>query len=250
MKIIYVGHATLIVDSHACKFITDPLLTNRPARIGPKRRVKLVLEEGALEDLDFATISHGHFDHLDKRSLCMLPQPDIPIICHTELQGIVRRSCNRKAVPLKWWESTNVGDIKITAVPVLHFSARPPFQWTLDYQGYVVESDVTVFHAGDCGMSEHFKEIAKKFKIDVALLPIGAYDPPSFRKHHLAPEDALDVFELLGAKYMIPMHWGTFNLSREPFDEPPKRLLEHARKRGLEGKVKILQPGESVELDL
>ena len=250
MKITFVGHATVIVETGSCKFITDPLLVKRPGRVGPSRKVDLVLDKGALEGLDFATVSHGHFDHLDKRSLCMLPS--IPVLCHPRLQGIVRRSCKREPVPLSWWEGADVAKgVRVTAVPAKHFAARPPFQWSLDYQGYVIEcGDVTVYHAGDCGMSEYFKEIADRFRVDVALLPIGAYDPPSFRKHHLAPEDALDVLEILGARLLVPMHWGTFDLSYEPFDEPPLRLMEHASKRGLEDKVRVLKPGERAVVEV
>jgi len=249
LKVTYVGHATAIIEWGPTSFITDPLLTRRIARIGPRRRAGYSLDESRLDNVDFATVSHGHFDHLDKRSLCKLP-PGAPVVCFRTLSGIVHRSCGRTAIGIGWWETAQINGTAVTAVPAYHFSARPPFHWTKDYQGYVVEMtdgrDVrTVYHAGDCGMSEYFGQIGKRFKIDVALLPIGAYDPPSFRKHHLAPEDALDALEALGAKTLVPIHWGTFNLSWEPFDEPPRRLMEQARKRGVEEAVRLLQPGET-----
>jgi L-ascorbate metabolism protein UlaG (beta-lactamase superfamily) len=245
MKITYVGHATVIVESEECKFIVDPLFTKRPGRVGPRRRVKLKLEDDALEDIDFVLITHGHFDHLDKRSLCMIPG-DGPVVSHNSLTGIVHRSCDKQTIGVDWWEEVNIKGISVSAVPSLHFSARPPLHYRRDYQGYVVKSEMTVYHAGDCGLSEYFEQIGKRFKIDIAMLPIGAYHPPSFRKHHLAPEDALDALEILEAKYLVPIHWGTYVLSREPFDEPPRRLREHANKRGLKDRVKILQPGGSI----
>ena len=253
VRVTYIGHATTIVEWHGAKFITDPLLFRRIARIGPKRKVDFKLDERLLEGVRFATISHGHFDHLDKRSLCRLP-PEAPAVCCPSLSGIVGRSCGRRAIGIGWWESTGIGGAKVTAVPAFHFSARPPFHWTRDYQGYVVEMTAgaekrTVYHAGDCGRSEYFGQIGKKFAIEIAMLPIGAYDPPSFRKHHLSPEDALDAFEALGAKVMVPIHWGTFNLSWEPFDEPPRRLMERARDRGLEKRIRLLQPGEFADID-
>jgi L-ascorbate metabolism protein UlaG (beta-lactamase superfamily) len=249
VKITYVGHATTIIDSKGYKLVTDPVLIKRPGRLGPKRQVELKLDDDALRGLDLVTISHGHFDHLDKRSLCMIDE-EVPVICHPRLVGIVKRSCSRRPIGLDWWEETTINDVKITAVPVLHFAARPPFQWKKDYQGYVIEKEgeLTVLHVGDCGMSDYFKEIADRFDIDVAILPIGAYHPPSFRKHHLAPEDALEVVKMLDARYLIPIHWGVFKLSWEPFDEPPKRLMMHAKEMGLEDRVRLLDPGESSEL--
>jgi L-ascorbate metabolism protein UlaG (beta-lactamase superfamily) len=253
VNIHFIGHATVIVEFGKHRFITDPLLTKRIARIGPKRKVAFRLDKEALANVGFAVVSHGHFDHLDKRSLCMLPPSSSVVVC-PKLTGIVRRSCGRNAVGIGWWETARIGGASVTGVPAYHFSARPPFHWSDDYQGYVVEMDDggekrTIYHAGDCGMSEYFGQIGKKFKIDVALLPIGAYDPPSFRKHHLAPEDALDALEILGARTMVPIHWGTYNLSWEPFDEPPRRLLEFSRKRGLEDRVRLLQPGEKTTIE-
>jgi len=252
VRVTYVGHATTVVEWRGIKFITDPLLFKRIARVGPKRKVEFRLDERLLDGVQFTTISHGHFDHLDKRSLCRLP-PGAPAFCCPNLGGIVGRSCGRKAIGIGWWESADMGGVKVTAVPAFHFSARPPFHWTKDYQGYVVEmahegERRAVYHAGDCGMSDYFGQIGKKFKLDIAMLPIGAYDPPSFRKHHLSPEDALDAFESLGAGVMVPIHWGTFNLSWEPFDEPPRRLMDEARRRGLEKKIRLLQPGEGAEI--
>ena len=253
VKLTYIGHATVIVEFGKHRFITDPLLTKRIARIGPRRKVGLRLDEKALEGIGFALVSHGHFDHLDKRSLCKLP-PEAPVVICPGLRGIVERSCKRTAIGVGWWETANVDGVRVTGVPAYHFSARPPFHWSDDYQGFVVEMEEkgekrTFYHAGDCGMSGYFKQIGDRFKIDIAFLPIGAYDPPSFRKHHLAPEDALDALEMLGARMMVPIHWGTFNLSWEPFDEPPRRLLDFSRKRGLENRVRLLQPGESTVIE-
>jgi len=253
VKVTYVGHATVIVEFGKRKFITDPLLTKRIARIGPRRKVSFKLDGKMLDGIEFAVVSHGHFDHLDKRSLCMLP-PGAPVVICPKLAGIVHRSCGRTAVGIGWWENTVINGVKVTGVPAHHFSARPPFHWSDDYQGYVVELEEdgekrTIYHAGDCGMSEYFEQIGKKFKIDIACLPIGAYNPPSFRKHHLAPEDALDALEMTGAAVMIPIHWGTYNLSWEPFDEPPRRLMEHAGRRGMKDRIRLLKPGESTLID-
>lgn len=246
MNITYIGHATVLIDTGSCKFITDPLLVKRIARIGPKRKVPLQVKSGSLEDIDFTTISHGHFDHLDLRSLKMIDQ-DVPVVCHPTLERIVRKT-KHKPRPLNRWESTEINGLKITAVPAFHFSARPPFHFSKDYQGYIIEAEKVLYHAGDGGMNNHFNEIGKRFDIDITFLPIGGYNPSSYRKYHLNPEDALDALVMMNASLLIPIHWGTFILSREPIDEPPKRLLDYAEKKGLQHRVKVLQPGENTDL--
>ena len=247
MKITFVGHATVIVKSEKCKFITDPLLVKRIARIGPKRLADFHLDEGALEDLDFIVISHDHFDHLDKRSLRNI-QKDVPVLCDPKLRGIVHRSGHKKTIPLRWWQSAEVDGVRITAVPVFHFSRRPPFHYRRDFQGYVIEAEQTLFFSGDTGIAPVFRGIGEKFTIDIAFLPIGAYNPKSFRRHHMSPEDALDTLEMMNARLLIPIHWGTFRLSWEPMDEPPKRLVEYAKKKNMENRYRLLRPGEDIEL--
>lgn len=247
MKISYIGHATVIVDGAKCKFITDPLLVKRIFGIGPKRRVALLLDRDALADLDFILISHGHFDHLDKRSLRKL-QCDIPVVCSPMLESIVHRSGHKKTIPLKWWQSTEVAGIKITAVPTFHFAIRPPFHYARDFQGYIIEAEQNLFFAGDTGIAPFFKDIGEKFKIDIAFLPIGAYYPDSFRVHHMSPEDALDTLEVMNIGLLVPIHWETFKVSWEPMDEPPKRLAYYAHKKSMENRYRLLKPGESAEL--
>jgi L-ascorbate metabolism protein UlaG (beta-lactamase superfamily) len=148
---------------------------------------------------------------------------------------------------LGWWDSKEINGVKVTAVPSYHLSCRPPFHFSRDYQGYIIETEKTFYHAGDCGMRDYFKEIKKRFKIDVAFLPIGAYYP--FRRHHLSPEDALEAIAMImGARGLfIPIHWGTYKVSSEPFDEPPKRLEQYARQNGMESRYRLLQPGESID---
>lgn len=245
VKITYVGHATVIVESSNIKFITDPLLVRRIARIGPRRLVKFKFKKSMLKDLDFILISHGHFDHLDLRSLRMISKK-IPVICHPSLKRLVRKSGHKRIIPLELWQSTRFRGVKITAVPAFHFSARPPFHFKKDYQGYIVETDRTTYFSGDTGMSGLFEEIGNKFHIDICVLPIAAYHPPSFRKTHLSPEDALEAMQAMNAKLLIPVHWGTFDLSWEDFREPPKRLMYYAKKKGLEENVMLVKHGQYI----
>ena len=135
----------------------------------------------------------------------------------------------RNVVELGWWESHQIGDLKITLVPAQHWSMRAPWDKNKRlWGGFVYESpEGTSYHAGDTAWSEGvFKAIGERFpKIDWAMLPIGAYDPTWFMsRQHMGPEEAGRAWELLGAKNFVAMHWGTFKLTDEPLGEPPERL--------------------------
>jgi L-ascorbate metabolism protein UlaG (beta-lactamase superfamily) len=112
------------------------------------------------------------------------------------------------------------------------------------FGGYIIETpSATIYHGGDTAYFEGFKEIGERFKIDIAILPIGAYDSPSGRNVHMNPEEALEAFSQLGAKHMIPMHYGAYRLSYEPVAEPPMRLLTAALDLGVSERVHILREG-------
>ena len=112
------------------------------------------------------------------------------------------------------------------------------------FGGFIVEAaGRTIFHCGDTAYFEGFREIGARHKIDVALLPIGAYDPPTGRDVHMNPEEAVQAFLDLDAQWMVPMHYGSFRLGYEPVDEPVKRLRQCARKRGIENRVAIMSEG-------
>jgi L-ascorbate metabolism protein UlaG (beta-lactamase superfamily) len=120
---------------------------------------------------------------------------------------------------------------------VLHDSHR-------GFGGFVIESaGKTIFHCGDTAYFEGFREIGKRHKIDIALLPIGAYDPPSGREVHMNPEEAVQAFLDLGAQWMVPMHYGSFRLSFEPLHEPLERLHACARSHGIEDRLVVMTEG-------
>jgi L-ascorbate metabolism protein UlaG (beta-lactamase superfamily) len=117
------------------------------------------------------------------------------------------------------------------------------------FGGFVIEAHGrSVFHCGDTAYSKGFEEIGKRFDVEIALLPIGAYDPPSGREVHMNPEQAVQAFKELGAKTLVPMHYGSFRLGYEPLDEPPTRLLACAREHGIEKHVLVMTEGTPVVL--
>jgi L-ascorbate metabolism protein UlaG (beta-lactamase superfamily) len=154
---------------------------------------------------------------------------------------------------LGWWRSTRVGEVTITFVPAQHWSRRGPFDGNATlWGGFVIQGRrATVYHSGDTAWFEGFAEIGRRFPgIDAALLPIGAYDPAWFmEKQHMNPEQALAAFGALGARTFVAMHWGTFKLTDEPLDEPPRRLEAERLRLGLPvDRVRVLAVGETVEM--
>ena len=134
--------------------------------------------------------------------------------------------------------------VKITLTPCKHWGARTLSDHHRGYGGFVLEHQGRkIYHAGDSAYFEGFKEIGQRCAPEIALLPIGAYHPEGLRNVHMGPEDAIQVFRDLGARWLIPMHYGTFRLSFEDMDEPPRRLRELARRAGLVAQLRILEEG-------
>lgn len=149
---------------------------------------------------------------------------------------------------MKWWEKYKHEKISISCVPAKHKGKRNRWERNESlYCGYVIESNNgSAYFAGDTAYGEHFNEIGKRFTIDVALLPIGAYKPYEwFKNIHLNPKTALQAFLDLKAKHFVPIHWGTFKISDEPLHEPPILLQQEAEELGIIEKVHILENGKS-----
>lgn len=200
-----------------------------------------------LPPVHLVLISHAHYDHLDLPTLRKLPNTT-PVLVPPGVDRVVERAGMKRIITLSPWQKHREKDITVTAVPARHFPGRPPLYPGTGYQGYVIEGSAVVYFAGDTGLFGGMDDIGKTWRIDAALLPIGAYEPPPFRRHHMAPEDAVEAARRLDAKLVIPIHWGTFKLSLEPFDQPVPRLLKAAAAAGIRDAVRVLKPGESVSL--
>jgi L-ascorbate metabolism protein UlaG (beta-lactamase superfamily) len=149
-----------------------------------------------------------------------------------------------RVVELDWWQNFQLGNVEIAHTPSRHWGARVVRDVHRGYGGYVLRSGKhSVYHAGDTAYFDGFKEIGERLKPDLALLPIGAYHPASFRNVHTSPEDAIQAFQDLGARWMVPMHYGTFRLSYEPVNEPVQRLLAGAKEHGISSKIRVLEEG-------
>jgi len=145
---------------------------------------------------------------------------------------------------LQQWEGFTHEDWTVTLTPSKHWGARTLRDEHRGYGGFVLQHQGrTIFHAGDSAYFDGFKEIGQRLSPEIALLPIGAYYPDSFRHVHMGPDEALRVFRELGARWLVPMHYGSFKLSFEPIDEPPRLLQSLAHQQRLTSHLRILEEG-------
>ncbi|HYF65503.1 MAG TPA: MBL fold metallo-hydrolase [Herpetosiphonaceae bacterium] len=245
--VMYLGHATNLIRIGGMRLLTDPIFGGI---LGVGKRYRpFPLDPAALGRLDGILLSHAHYDHLDTASLRKLSR-QVPVIVPPHTAPFVSRLGYGDVRELGWWQSATIGAARITATPAAHWPGRLPWSRRTGYGGYMIEAaDKTVFFAGDTGACREYPAIAARWQIDLAIIPIGAYNPDAFRVNHLSPEDALDAFVQLKARRMFPIHWGVFRLSREPMHEPPVRLERAANQRGLSQQVTVLQPGEQIAID-
>jgi len=231
ISITWIGHATTVVQAGGLTILTDPIFSDRIAGFY-KRRARPGVEGWLLPPVDVVVISHNHRDHLDEDSVLALgfrPTYVVPL----GLAAWFKKRGFRHVIELDWWETAEIvgprgGRAVVALVPAQHWSQRGPFdENTSLWGGYVIDAGGRRFYfAGDTGYPAAFREIGQRFPdLDYALLPIGAYAPRWFmRAQHMSPEDAAQAFRELGARVLVPIHWGTFHLSDEPMDEPPERL--------------------------
>lgn len=232
-SLTWLGHSSFLVRLGGLLVATDPIFADR---VGLARRnVAPPIADAALPAVDVVTISHAHFDHLDLPSLqaidartrALTGKPPLYLV-PTAVGRYLRAAGLAPVVERGWWEEHRVGDVRFTFVPQQHWSMRTPFDRnTALWGGWVMRGpEGTAYHAGDTGWFSHFAEIgARCGPIDWAMLPIGAYDPRwMMQAQHMSAEEAGRAFVHCGARHLVAMHWGTFQLTDEPLAEPPERV--------------------------
>jgi len=239
--ITWIGHASFLLQFHNYNVLVDPNWARWLKVIKRLKRPGVHLHE--LPDIDLVLVTHAHFDHLDRRTLRKVAA-DQPIVVPFEVGNLVHDLGFRSVHELAYWETFKLGPLKVTLTPCAHWGARMLHDSHRGFGGFIIEhAGRTIYHCGDTAYFGGFKEIGRRFDVDVALLPIGAYDPPSGREVHMNPEEALHAFTDLGARTLVPMHYGSFRLSYEPLEEPLRRLLTSARRFGLSEKVSVMLEG-------
>ncbi len=255
MRVTYIGHATLLVEAGGARFLTDPNYENTLGRFLPRVSAPGITIE-ALPALDALLLTHAHADHLSFETLDRLPRT-IPLYAPLEVAKWLRRRGYEHAVPIVPGEEVTIGTVKLAAAAATHEGSRYAIdRWRGDANMYLLDAGAeTCFFAGDTALTPDSHHLVEQRvtetgrRLDVALLPIGhaPWWKPGFRRGHLTSDDALSLFERLGARFLIPYHWGTFHhvtsRAHDAIDRLRTLLPGHARS----GDVRILEPGETLE---
>jgi N-acyl-phosphatidylethanolamine-hydrolysing phospholipase D len=228
--VTWVGHSTLLVTMDGVTFLTDPTWssTASPLPVGPRRFVEPGLRIEDLPSIDFVVVSHNHYDHMHLDTLAALAEKGARIIVPLANAQTLESAGVTRVTEMDWWDTINVGSAKVHCVPARHWSRRGLFDRDRAlWSGWVVESGGRRFYfAGDTATFDGFSEIRERIgEPDLAAVPIGAYDPAEIMQpSHMNPEEAVEALVDLDAGRGLAVHFGTFDLSDEPIDEPPRRF--------------------------
>ena len=254
LRITWLGHSTLVIESDGARILTDPVFGNYASPgwfAGRKRFHPVPVKLSELPPLDAVLLSHDHYDHLCTSTMREIARMRLPIVTSLAVGARLEKLgvAPELITELDWWEeySTPDGKISFTATPAQHFSGRgiSDRNDTL-WSSWVLKTESkSIFFSGDTGLNDDLQDIAKRFgPFDVTLLEIGASNP-AWEGIHLGPANALRAFEKLGGGTFIPIHWGTFDLALHVWNEPAETLVELAEKAG----VRVLTPrlGQPIE---
>ena len=264
LTVTWVGHSSLLIQLDGLNILTDPMWSERASPVqfaGPRRWVRPGIAFEDVPPLDVVLQSHNHYDHLDAPTIRRLARahPEASWVVPLGLAAFVckRGVRDNRVRELDWWEEHAIGSLRIAATPAMHFSSRGigdrgDSLWC----GFALSSDGAngrhVYFAGDTGYHPEFGAIGERYgPFDVALMPIGAYEPRWFMRYvHMNPEEAVAAFRALNARMMVPIHWGTFKLTDEAMDEPPIRARAAWDSAGLPPNgYRQLAHGETLVLD-
>jgi L-ascorbate metabolism protein UlaG (beta-lactamase superfamily) len=252
--VTFIGHATFLIQTAAGNILTDPIYSKRAGPwnlLGPRRVRPPAIAFDALPPISIVLLSHNHYDHCDLPTLGMLAKRFDPLVVTPLGNGRLMRAAGiRRVEELDWWQSAQHSSVPIALTPAHHFSARGPFDRNRAlWGGFLLRVDHSrLYFAGDTAYAPFFPEIRQRLgPIDLALLPIGAYEPRWFMQSvHMNPAEAVQAHLDLGATESIAMHFGTFQLTAEGIDEPARALEEARRARNVPASAfRILGFGES-----
>ncbi len=229
----WLGHSTVLLKVHGVTILTDPVFSSRiglnlgPLTLGIKRLVEIATPLAQLPHIDLVLLSHAHMDHFDLPSLRSLENRSTQIITAIRTSDLLRPRRYASVHELRWNESTSLGPLHVKAFEVAHWGARMRSDVYRGYNGYLLElGDYRILFGGDTAHTESFKKLRSSKRVDLAIMPIGAYDP--WIRVHCNPEQALAMANDAGAEHILPVHHQTFKLSNEGLLEPIERLLTAA----------------------
>jgi L-ascorbate metabolism protein UlaG (beta-lactamase superfamily) len=251
-RLFWIGHASFLCELDGTRFVIDPIFGRAGGVV--RRVTPPAATPEQLTNVSAVLVTHGHHDHLDPSSLEQLARTQggrAVFIVPRGLASVLPREC-RPVVELDWWQFVQVGSVRVHLVPAQHWHRRGAFDTNKSlWGGYVLEGTHRVYHTGDTGYFAGFQVIGRVFEgIDVACLPLGAYEPRWFMSaQHMSPEQSLQAQSDLGATHFVGMHWGTYDLSDEPIEAGPALVQSIAAERGIGSEhLHVISPGGSVAL--
>lgn len=239
--VTWVGHATLLLQLEGVNVLTDPQWSDRASPLGwagPRRLSPPGIPFEALPPIHAVVISHDHYDHLDRATVERLAARHAPLfVVPLGLAAWFRDRGIDRVVELDWWQAHEHRGLRFVCTPTQHFSQRTPWDQNrrLWASWAIVGATRRFYFSGDTGYFPGLREIGERLgPFDLAALAIGAYAPPRMmRPHHTDPEEAVQAFADLRGRVLLGMHWGTFDMTDEPFDEPPRRMRAETARRGI-----------------
>ncbi len=255
--VTFIGHATFLIQAGATSVLIDPVYSQRASPVsfaGPRRAREPGVRFDDLPTISLVLLSHNHYDHCDLGTLRQLERRFHPRVVTPLGNGrLLRTSGVERVEEIDWWETASAAPLPIMLTPAQHFSARHMFDRNRAlWGGFLIEiGGRRILFAGDTGYGPHFQEIAARLgPVDLAFLPIGAYEPRWFmRDIHMNPAEAVQAHLDLAARQSIAMHFGTFQLTPEGIDDPSRELATALRDRAVPAEqFRILDAGESFSL--
>jgi L-ascorbate metabolism protein UlaG (beta-lactamase superfamily) len=245
----WIGHATFIIKMSGIVIITDPVLASLPL---VHRLVEPAINLNEIPHVDYVLISHNHWDHLDQDSINILAQKNQNITLLLPAGNLYKfQNTSIKCLEFNWWQKIAFNNLNFVFLPAHHWSQSTLFDRNKSLWGsWLIQGQQSVYFAGDSAYASHYQEIAALYNIDYALLPIGPCEPRELMcKSHMGPEEALAACIDLKAKFMIPMHWGTFSFGLDDRNTAKNRLIAAHTKQQI-AKVILLEIGQSIDLSL
>lgn len=251
--VTWIGHSSFFLRLAGRSILLDPVFSDYCAPFPAqslKRRAPPGIPFESVAHPDLVLITHNHYDHLDLPTILRLP-PDTKFIVPLGLAKWFRKQGRPNVQELNWWETISLGNLKITSTPAQHFSSRTFWDRNRTlWCGWIIQSqNETIYYAGDTGYCATFREIGQRFgPIDLSLIPIGAYAPRWFMQPvHVDPAQAVQIHQDIRSKLSLACHWGTFRLTDEPMDEPPKLLAQALTAAGIPPEqFRVLAIGETL----